>query len=109
VSAMLTKPGASLWSSDPPNAFRSTDVTNEAKSRTEVLDLLPDATGPATIVAGTVVFAGPEPSRAVAVLDVDGGRTVARSTDADVASAMTESDWVGRAVRVVTPGTFVVA
>lgn len=108
VSAMLTKPGASLWSSAPPTAFRATDVTNEAKSRTEVLDLLPDATGPATIVADTVVFVGAEPSRAVAVLDVDGGRTIARCTDADVVSAMTESDWVGRAVRVVTPGTFVV-
>jgi acetyl-CoA C-acetyltransferase len=108
VSAMLTKPGASLWSTDPPTAFRSTDVTDEAKSRTEVLDLLPDATGPATIVAATVVFAGAEPSRAVAVLDVDGGRTVARAVDADVAAAMAESDWVGRSVRVVAPGTFVV-
>jgi acetyl-CoA C-acetyltransferase len=108
VSAMLTKPGASLWSTEPPAAFRSADVTNEAKSRTEVLDLLPDATGPATIVAGTVVFAGAEPSRAVAVLDVEGGRTVARCFDAEVASAMTESDWVGRAVPVVAPGTFVV-
>ncbi len=108
VSAILTKPGASLWSaSPPPGEFRATEVTKEAKARTKVLDLLPDATGPATIVANTVVFTGEEPSRAVAVLDVEGGRTVARSTDVGIASAMTGSDWVGRRVRVVAPGTFV--
>lgn len=108
VSAMLTKPGASLWSTEPPTAFRSADVTDEAKSRTEVLELRADATGPATIVAATVVFAGAEPSRAVVVLDVEGGRTVARCMDADVASAMSQTDWVGRPVRVVAPGEFAV-
>jgi acetyl-CoA C-acetyltransferase len=109
VSAILTKPGASLWSATPPaGGFRATDVTEEAKARTEVVDLLPDATGPATIVADTVVFERAEPSRVVAVLDVEGGRTIARCTDRGIASAMTESDWVGRAVRVTTPGVFVV-
>jgi acetyl-CoA C-acetyltransferase len=109
VSAILTKPGASLWSATPPaGGFRATDVTEEANARTEVLELLPDATGPATIVADTVVFAGAEPSRALAVLDVDGGRTIARCNDVSTASAMTESDWVGRAVRVIAPGVFAV-
>ncbi len=43
----------------------------------------------------------------VAVLDVEGGRTIARCTDVGIASAMTESDWVGRTVRVTAPGVFV--
>ena len=46
VSGMITKPGASLWSTSPPvDGFRSFDVTEDAIARTEVRELLPDATG----------------------------------------------------------------
>jgi acetyl-CoA C-acetyltransferase len=109
VSGMITKPGASLWSASPPggDGFCSFDVTATAVARTEVRELLPDATGAATVAAHTVVFDGGEPARAVAILDVDGGRTVARSGDGEIATSMTEVDWVGRAVRVVEPGAFV--
>ena len=54
-----------------------------------------------------VVFDGGEPARAVAILDVDGGRTVARSGDLELATSMTEVDWVGRTVRIVDAGSFV--
>ncbi len=97
VSGMITKPGASLWSTTPPaESYRSADVTGEAVARTEVRELLPDATGPATVAAHTVVFDGGAPVCVVAILDIDGGRTVARSGDAAIASSMTEADWVGR-------------
>ncbi len=44
--------------------------------------------------------------RAVAVLDVEGGRTIARSGAPEIARSMTEVDWIGRDVHVVTPGAF---
>ena len=111
VSGMITKPGASIWSAMPPGAdgFRSFDVTAEATARTAVHALLPDAVGPAVVATHTVVYDGGEPARAVAVLDVDGGRTIARSGDADVVVDMTETDWVGRPVQVVGPGAFAAA
>ena len=62
--------------------------------------------GSAVVATHTVVYDGGEPARAVAVLDIDGGRTIARSGDADVVQAMTETDWVGRTVDVVSPGAF---
>lgn len=110
VSGMLTKPGASLWSATPPGpaGFESWDVTAEATTATVIHPLLPNAVGPATIAAHTVVHDGGVPARAVAVLDVDGGRTIARCSEPDVLSALTESDWVGRPVTVVVPGAFVV-
>ena len=109
VSGMITKPGASIWSATPPGSegFRSFDVTAEAAARTAVHALIPDAVGPATVAAHTGVYDGAAPARAVAVLDVDGGRTIARTGDADVVVDMTEADWVGRTVQVVGPGAFV--
>lgn len=109
VSGMITKPGASVWSATPPvgDGFRSADVTEAATDRTETRDLVPDAVGDAVVAAHTVVFDGGEPARAVAVLDIAGGRTVARSGDRDLALDMSRADWVGRAVRVEAPGAFV--
>jgi acetyl-CoA C-acetyltransferase len=107
VSGILTKTGASLWSARPfAGGFRATDVTDVATERTGVLPLLPDATGPATVVGATVLYDGDAPSRAVAVVDVGGGRTVARSADASVVREMTEIDPVGRPVMVTAPGEF---
>lgn len=109
VSGMLTKAGGSTWSASPPDeSFRATDVTAAATAATVVHPLVPDATGPGTIVGGTVLFGEGGPARAVAVVDVGGGRTVARCTDAAVATAMVESDWIGRPVTVRAPGEFVV-
>jgi acetyl-CoA C-acetyltransferase len=108
VSGMITKPGASIWSVTPPtdDGFRRVDVTAAATARTAVHEQLPDAVGPAVVAAHTVVYDGGEPARAVAILDVEGGRTVARSGDADVVTAMTETDWVGLPVDIVAPGAF---
>ncbi|MGZ6965703.1 MAG: acetyl-CoA acetyltransferase [Acidimicrobiia bacterium] len=110
VSGILTKPGASLWSAAPPpegKRFRAFDVTAEATARTVVHPMEPDAVGPATVVAHTVVYDRSAPARAVALVELDGTRTIARSGDTDVVEAMTESDWIGRAVRVDSPGSFV--
>jgi acetyl-CoA C-acetyltransferase len=107
VSGMLTKPGASLWSATPSSEpFHAVDVTAEATARTVVHPVLHDAIGAATVVAHTVVHEGGDPARAVALVDIEGGRTIARCSDRDVAVSMTETDWVGHPVRVVAPGTF---
>lgn len=110
VSGMITKPGASLWSASPPDdaGFRSVDVTDVATARTGVRTLIPDAIGEATVASHTVVYDGGEPALAVTVLDVEGGRTIARSGVPEVAVSMTEDDWVGRPVHIVEPGAFVV-
>jgi acetyl-CoA C-acetyltransferase len=107
VSGMVTKPGASLWSATPPaERFHAADVTATATARTGVRELVPDAVGPATVAAYTVVYDGGAPARAIAVLDVAGSRTVARTGDSDVVLDMTTTDWVGRAVDIVSPGAF---
>ena len=107
VSGMLTKPGGSTWSATPPPApFRATDVSAAAEAATAVRPLLPDATGAGVIAGGTVLFGEGGPVRAIAVVTVDGGRTIARSTDAAVAASMAETDWIGRAVTVTAPGEF---
>lgn len=107
VSGVLTKTGGSLWSARPfAGGFRAADVSDLAAERTGVLSLLPDATGAATVVGATVVYDGDSPSRAVAIVDVDGGRTVARCADASIVREMTEVDPVGRPVVVTAPGEF---
>jgi acetyl-CoA C-acetyltransferase len=109
VSGMLTKPGGSTWSASPPTEqFRATDVTAAAEVATAIHPLVPDATGAATVVGGTVLFGEGEPARAIVVATVDGGRTIARSTDAAVAASMAETDWIGRSVTVTAPGEFAV-
>jgi acetyl-CoA C-acetyltransferase len=109
VSGMLTKPGGSTWSATPPaEPFRASDVTAAAEAATAVHALVPDATGAGVIVGGTVLNGSGGPARAIAVVDVDGGRTIARCTDVAVATAMTETDWIGRTVTVTAPGEFAV-
>jgi len=107
VSGMITKPGASIWSATPPkDRFLGIDVTEIAAAHTAVRELLPDVDGHATVAAHTVVYDGGEPARAIAILDVEGGRTIARTGSADVVRSMTEVDWIGRDVQIVTPGAF---
>jgi acetyl-CoA C-acetyltransferase len=108
VSGLLTKPGASLWSSaEPASPFRAVDVTAEARERTATVPVLPDATGAAVVAGSTILYdADGAPDRAVAIVDVDGGRTVAVCRDIDVATEMVTTDWVGCPVDVTAPGVF---
>ncbi|MCU0267593.1 MAG: hypothetical protein MUF83_02990 [Acidimicrobiales bacterium] len=108
VSGMLTKPGIGLWSSSPPaGAFRCVEVTAAAADATPARPLAPDATGPASIVGATVLPAGGEPARVVAIVErADGARSVAVCDDADLARTATHDDPVGWRVRVTAPGRF---
>jgi hypothetical protein len=102
---MLTKPALALWSTEPPaRGFAASDVTGEATSTTAVVPLDPDLTGDAVIVAATVVYAGSEPTRAVAVVESAGRRSIARSDDHAIAVELTEQECVGARVRLGAPG-----
>ena len=72
-----------------------------------VLDLAPDHDGPARIDGYTVVHSrAGEPERAIVVATTpDGRRTVAATTDTDLAAAMVGEEWCGRDVHV-TGNTF---
>ncbi|MBX6391229.1 MAG: acetyl-CoA acetyltransferase [Frankia sp.] len=106
ISGMVTKQAGLLWSTEPAAAgFRAEDVTATVRAREVPLELVdPDADGPVLTgrVAGyTVACASGEPERAIAVVSLDGGgRTVVTSTSADVMTAMTTEEWVGRSVKL---------
>jgi len=95
-----TKHSFGVYSTEPPkNGFRFGNPQSE-------IDALPmrdlavavDAQGPATIEAYTVMHnreGSPETAYAACLL-ADGRRAWGQSTDADLAGAMCEGEWVGR-------------
>jgi acetyl-CoA C-acetyltransferase len=112
VSAILTKVGLGLWSSEPPaRPWASLDVTDAARAATPERPLQPDATdrsGRALIAASTVVHERGAPDRVVAVVDLpDGPRTVAVARDPALAATVVDDDLCGRAVEVPEPGQLV--
>jgi acetyl-CoA C-acetyltransferase len=105
VSGILTKSAVALWSSAPPERdFAAIDVSDTSRATTELRRRDADATGPGVIVGSTVVHDRGEPARGVAVVEIDGVRTVATSPDPQLAQAMTIDDWSGRVVDVPLPG-----
>lgn len=96
VSGVLTKHGATVWSTQAPSTpYRTLDVTTGHPSRGMAP---PEYDGPGRIV-GCTVLAG-EPDRGVAVVDLaDGRRAVATTTDPAAVAAL-EAGGVGRSVRV---------
>jgi len=107
ISGLITKQGASLWSTTPPfGGYRSIDVTGEAAA---VQSVPSDATasGAARIVTYTVLYDKAAPTRSVVVASVaSGARTVAASEDADLAAAMTREEWCGRHIHLDGKGNF---
>jgi acetyl-CoA C-acetyltransferase len=103
ISGMITKHGMAMWSTTPPpDGFRFADVSDETSARTAVIDLAPDYDGPARIDGYTVVHSrAGEPERAIVVATTpEGRRTVAATTDTDLAAAMVGEEWCGRDVHV---------
>ena len=109
VSGMITKPGASLWSATPPRrpVPRHRRHRRRRPPHTAVRELLPDVDrprhgrGPHGRVTTAVSRRGRSRS-----LDVEGGRTIARSGDPDD-RAIDDRGRLGRAdVEIVTPGAF---
>lgn len=93
VSGMLTKQAVAVWSSEPPPAFRSAEVGEEARRATPTCTVVEQATGEGRVAAWTVLHERGTPTAAVALVDLPGGgRTVATGEPTELA--------VGDAVRV---------
>jgi acetyl-CoA C-acetyltransferase len=102
-----TKHAFGVYSTMPPPEFRH-DAPQAEIDALPRRDLAPpaDAAGPATIEAYTVMYsreATPENAIASCLL-ADGRRAWGTSTDLDLATAMTEGEWVGRTVTLSSTG-----
>jgi acetyl-CoA C-acetyltransferase len=108
ISGMITKQGVSVWSTDPPaEGYRSADVTAEAAAATPTVGAVAATACAGTVATYTVLYDDGRPARAVALVDAPaGGRIVATSDDAELATDMTTSEWCGRRVRVDDDGRF---
>lgn len=102
VSGFLTKPGLGVWSVEPDGQRPLVgDLGAAAAPVTAEVPAVPSHHGPATVASYTVTYDGQEPTTVVALCDTpDGGRTVARSQDADLVGAAVTDGIVGAAVRV---------
>jgi hypothetical protein len=75
---MLTKQAVAVWGSDPPGAFRSAEVGDEARATTATLPVVDEASGAGRVAGWTVLHERGTPTVAVAVVDLaTGERTVA--------------------------------
>jgi acetyl-CoA C-acetyltransferase len=106
VSGIITKQGASLWSSEPgATAFAHDDVTAATERETERVELIEGGSGGATAASYTVLYENGEAKRAVLLCDLeDGRRTLASSDDAALIAIATTQGLCGRALRVDSSG-----
>ncbi len=104
VSGLLTKPGVALWTAGGAGRGHvSVDVTAEAGPRTTTRRVDGSITGVGAVV-GYTITGGSSPI-GIAVVDLDGVRTVATTADPDLVGSLAAGEWVGRAVRVGTAGS----
>ncbi len=103
VSGLLTKPALAVWSTEPPaGGLLLADLADEAKAVTAIAPLDEDPDGAGTVAAYTVIYAGTEPARVCAVVDLDSGeRAVAAVDDSDLAASAVKEEMIGTRVRVV--------
>jgi acetyl-CoA C-acetyltransferase len=102
VSTVVTKQGASLWSSAPGRSdFAYDDVSAEVAKAWRTIEVDADLEGRATIAAYTVVHGHAGAERAFALCDSDDGRrTIASADDPDLLAAMERDEFCGRTVQV---------
>ena len=96
VSGLLTKPGLTVWSTNPATQVVPVDLVDEVTAETDVapLDEDPEGTG----VIATYTVAG---ERVAAIIDLDSGeRAVAACDDPSLASHAMTADLIGSPVRV---------
>ncbi len=107
VSGMITKQGVSAWSTEPPPAgFHLDDVSAEAARETPAVEVVADASGPATVVSYTVLHEGSAPPRAILLCALDDGRrTLAETRDPALVAALEREEWCARRVRLGAGGT----
>jgi acetyl-CoA C-acetyltransferase len=102
VSGLLTKPGLTVWSTEPGDGppFVA-DLAADVASATASVEAVTGYAGPATIATYTVTYDGQTPVRVVAIADtVDGARCVAVAEDPDLAVRGTGDDLIGTLIDV---------
>ena len=107
VSGLLTKPAVTVWSNRIPRVpFAAVDVSAEAANATSRVAVEPDLVGRGVVVGATVIPGRNGELTTVALIEVDGIRTVAQSHDLELGEGFMTSDPVGRSVLLVAPGEF---
>ncbi|MFP6640837.1 MAG: acetyl-CoA acetyltransferase [Myxococcota bacterium] len=102
VSGVLTKQGVMIFGTEcPPQGFQFEDVTTEVKKATAVCPFLAELEGPAQIVAYTVLYEDNTPQQAILLCQNDSEqRTLATTSNRELAEAMTREEFCGRTVEV---------
>lgn len=102
VSGSFTKHGATRWTSRPAGPAVVTDVSALVATSDPALAVDETLDGRVHIVAHTVDRRWP---RAVAIIERDGARSVAHSTEAPIVESFAHSDLVGSTADIAADGT----
>jgi acetyl-CoA C-acetyltransferase len=111
VSGILTKQGATIWSTRvPERGFQFADLRNETERATPAVELCDAAIGDAQIASYTVLFEHGDPARAIALCDLPSGeRAIAVSADRDLARDLTLREGCGLPARLLPKAEFAIA
>jgi acetyl-CoA C-acetyltransferase len=97
VGMHMTKHSWAVWSAEPGRV-----MSPGSAPPASTVPIVDTWAGPATIATYSVLYDRNGPTSGLAVCDVDGGRTYAKSSDPDVLSAWEDEEWCGRAVTLRT-------
>ena len=108
ISGMITKQGASLWSTEPPaQPFANLDVTAAVAAELQPRPYRGGDGEQAEVVSYTVIWGREGPERAVAIGEfADGARTLLVSTVPEVMAAAIVGETCGASVIVSADSTF---
>jgi acetyl-CoA C-acetyltransferase len=110
VSGLLTKPAVTVWSNrEPRTPFVSLDVSAQAEEATARRPVDPDLTGAGVVVGATVIPGRGGELTTVALVEVEGIRTVVQSQDQALGETFMAADAVGLPVIIGDPGEFTLA
>ena len=102
LSGIFGKQAIALFSNQPnKNGYCFEDITEAVAAVDKPLPVTGDYTGSATVAGYTVVFNKEEPSHGFAYCDTPtGARTVAKSSDKNLLTQMTQKEFVGRTITI---------
>jgi acetyl-CoA C-acetyltransferase len=110
VSGLLTKPAVTVWSNrEPRTPFVSLDVSVQAEEATARRPVNPDLTGAGVVVGATVIPGRGGELTTVALVEVEGIRTVVQSQDQALGETFMAADPVGLSIIIGDPGEFTLA
>ncbi len=102
LSGIFGKQAIALFSNQPnKNGYCFEDITEAVAAVDKPLPVTGDYTGSATVAGYTVVFNKEVPSHGFAYCDTPtGARTVAKSSDKNLLTQMTQEEFVGRTITI---------